>query len=126
MFRRRAAIVHGELHEKQVRLELQHIVLRAENAQVRSCAADRRVDFRELRRRIPLLEPFQRLHSPARSRRDAAAQITDAHFLAGFQFRQHIRQTASHCAFDRWSQRLRGFGGASGRETENDADARRG
>ena len=34
LLRRGAAVVHGELHEEQVRLELQHIMLRAKDSEV--------------------------------------------------------------------------------------------
>jgi hypothetical protein len=70
-------VVHGELDEQEVRPLREHVLLHAEDPEVRAGAADRGVDLGEARLRIGFLEMGEGLHAPAVLRGDRAAEVAD-------------------------------------------------
>ena len=103
--RRGATVVDGELDQQQVGLVIEDVLLEPENAQVRSRAADGRIDLAHLGLGICLLEVGQAFGPPAFLGRDRPAEIADADLLAGGQFREEVGQSRPRRALHGGSQR---------------------
>jgi len=109
-----AAVVHGEFDEEEVGSVGEHVLLHAEDAEVRAGAADGGVDLGEARLRIGLLEMGEGLHAPAVLRGDRTAEIADLHFGAGrLGLEEEVRQAAAGADLLGFGQRVILVGGAA-------------
>ena len=107
-----AAVIHRELDEEEVRPFREDVLLHTKDAEVRTGAADGRVDLREGRLRVGLLEMGEGLHPPAVLRGDRTAEVTDLHFGAGrLGLEEEIRQAAAGADFLGFGERVILVGG---------------
>ena len=99
VLRRRSAVVGGELHEEEVGVVAECVVLHAERAEIRSGTADGGVNFLELRLRVGGAEPFRGEVAPAVHRCDGAAEVGDPHLLAGLDLLHEVSHARAHAHF---------------------------
>src|SRR5664279_3394900 len=75
-------------------------MFKPEDAEVRSGAPNGGIDLLNFGGRELIAEPLERLGTPALLGRDAAAQVSDTHGLAGFKASKGVRETIAFVAFD--------------------------